>query len=38
MSYRALILALLLGTLYIDVDPLMVKCGIGKEVDTILIY
>ena len=38
MSNGTLVLTLFLGTLHINMDPLMVECGISKEIDTILIY
>ena len=34
----ALVLALLLGALHIDVNPLVVERGVGKEVDSVLVY
>ena len=38
MRNRALIGALTLGTLHIDVDPLMVECSVGELVDAVLIH
>ncbi len=38
MSNGALVGTLLLGTLHIDMNPLVVECGISKQVDAILVH
>ena len=38
MGYGAVIGALLLGALRVDVNPLVVECGVGKLVDAVLVH